>query len=236
MAWIPAVIGAVGGIAGGLIGKSGQSSANAQNLRIWREQRDWMTGMSNSEIYRRKLDLERSGFNPMLSFMKGEGASTPSTGMPVMQNENAALAEGVGNAAVRAASAAQVRLIAAQASAQEQLARKTAAEAAITESDVPYSAQSAGLRRDELKTKVENARATFDNIVESTAKTMTEAEVMRQMSPLLQEYQKLLNRGEQLSLAEKKALNDLYESMKGVKGAERLMPLILAILNAGQRR
>lgn len=235
MPWIAPVIGAAGGIIGGLIGQRGQSNTNRDNLKIWREQRSWMTDMSNSEVYRRKLDLERSGFNPMLSFMRGEGASTPSTGMPVMQNENAALGEGVANAGVRAASAAQARLLMAQTEQTQQMARKTAAEATIAEADAGYSAQSALLRRDELKQRVDLIAKQWDKTVEETGKVMTEAELMRQMAPLLQEYQKLVNRGEELGLAEKKALNDLYESLKGAKGMERLAPLILSVLSAAKR-
>lgn len=224
---IPAIIGAVGGIAGGLLGKSGQSSANAANLRIWREQRDWMTGMANSEVYRRKLDLERSGFNPMLSFMQGAGASTPSTQMPVMQNENASLAEGVANASVRAASAAQVKLIAAQTAAAAQQARKTGAEAAAIEAELPYSAQNAQMRSEQLKTSVSKTLADLEG---QRLANLSADVALRELQPLAIQLQQLMVLGEKLGIAEKKALNDLYESVKGMKGLERIIPIITTMM------
>lgn len=220
---IPAIVGAVGAIGGGLLSKSGQQDANARNLQIWREQRDWSTMMSNTEIQRRVYDMKAAGINPMLSVMGGGGASTPSVGAPTMQNENAGLGEGVARAAASAAQAASLRLANAQ-------ARKTEAEAAITEAEVPWSSQNAQIRSETLFSQSRSLASEVGTAREREHQATLSTEQMVKMNELLLEYQRLANRGEKLDLSEKKALSDLYESVKGVKGVEKFLPVITTLL------
>lgn len=71
---LPSLIGAGGDILGG---RESQQFNSAEAAK----QREFEERMSNTAIERRKADLERSGFNPMLAFMgsgvSGESASTP---------------------------------------------------------------------------------------------------------------------------------------------------------------
>jgi len=94
---------------GGLLGSSGQRDANQMNARLVREQMAFQERMSNTAYQRSAKDLEKAGLNRILAI--GSPASTPAGNAATMQNEKAALGEGVGNAAI---TGAQLGLIKAQ--------------------------------------------------------------------------------------------------------------------------
>lgn len=92
MVW-GSIIGAGANIIGGLLGRSGVSSANRANLQIARENREFQRYMSNTAYQRSAADLEKAGLNRILAL--GRPASTPAGNIATMQNEQAPLQEGV---------------------------------------------------------------------------------------------------------------------------------------------
>lgn len=90
---------------GGMIGSRGQASANAQNLRIAREQMAFQERMSGSAYQRAAKDLEKAGLNRILAL--GSSATTPGGASATMQNPKAPLARGVSQAAHSAAALAK---------------------------------------------------------------------------------------------------------------------------------
>lgn len=76
---------AAASLVGGLIGKSGQESANETNIALGREQMEFQERMSSSAYQRAVQDMQKAGLNPMLAYSQG-GASTPVGSMPQVQN------------------------------------------------------------------------------------------------------------------------------------------------------
>jgi hypothetical protein len=95
----------LGEIIGGLIGKSGQKSANAANLKIAREQMAFQEKMSNTAYQRSASDLKKAGLNRILAL--GSPASSPAGAQATMQNENAQLGQSVAGGVNSAVALAQ---------------------------------------------------------------------------------------------------------------------------------
>lgn len=95
-----ATIGSVAGdIAGGLLSRSGQKSANRMNWKIANKQMDFQERMSNTAYQRSAKDLEAAGLNRILAL--GSPASTPGGASAVMQNENADMPKALSSAGGR---------------------------------------------------------------------------------------------------------------------------------------
>lgn len=115
--WLGPVAGIAGNLLGGLFGDKGQSSANAMNYRIAKENREFQERMSSTAYQRAAKDLDAAGLNRILAL--GNSASTPSGNIATMQNEKAGRAAALNQAAHSAMSlkvqSQQAKLLGAQA-------------------------------------------------------------------------------------------------------------------------
>lgn len=208
-------------ILGGLtdFATGGAHSANKANIEMNKENRDWMTEMSNTEVQRRVKDLEAAGLNPMLGYTSS--ASSPSNSPARVEPED------VGKG-IQAVSAAQgVKLLKAQtALAKEQAsnvnassvstleqAAKTRVETDILRETVPYSAENAKNSANILAQQYAKLANEVESVIKDVdIKRLTEAQ-MKELQPLVVEFNRLQNAAKRAELPEKEATAKFFENV-----------------------
>lgn len=81
------IVSAGASLLGGVMSNKAQGNANAQNIGLARENRDWTERMSNTSVQRRVEDMKKAGINPLLSVSGASaGASTPSSSPAQVQS------------------------------------------------------------------------------------------------------------------------------------------------------
>lgn len=176
MPWIAPVIMGGASLLGGLMDKSGASSANQQNIKLAREQMAWEERMSNTAVQRRMLDVTRAGFNPVLA-ATGPGASTPTYSRANVENEMEGMGRAISQAPASAAQAmatqAQVQNLNANTASQLADARVKNVEAKIREELAPQERETRVNRFveekewDDLKTKILRSQSTSTAVTAS---------------------------------------------------------------------
>lgn len=202
---LPAVIGAAGQVLGGLIGHSGQSAANRANIQIAREQMSFQERMSGSAHQREVADLKAAGLNPMLSGMKGSGASTPPGASAHVESDKVQVANSASSVVRTFAELMEMQETTRKIEAEADLTR---AHASITQAQVPFAAVDARSKSDMLYKEVEQLSA-------QVARVRIDNADVQVMNPIIQEWHRLQNEHERLGLSESRAMSQFYEQVGG---------------------
>ena len=147
-------------VASGVAGYLGQQDTNAQNRQLAAENTAFQERMSNTAYQRQVKDLEASGLNPMLAYVKGGGASTPSGTVMPMQNAAAA-------GATSAYQSASTRESHARTVTEQKRPAQVVAQTRETESKIPVNevqVEKISQEINNLKTENDKAKALILNI------------------------------------------------------------------------
>jgi len=150
----------IASVASGVAGFLGQQETNAQNRQLAAENTAFQERMSNTAYQRQVKDLEASGLNPMLAYVKGGGASTPSGTVAQMQSPAAA---GVSSAY----QGASTRESHARTATEQKRPAQVTAQTRETESKIPVNEEQVKKISQEinnLQTENEKAKALISNI------------------------------------------------------------------------
>lgn len=172
----------VASLASGVAGFLGQQSTNAANRDLAAENTAFQERMSNTAYQRQVADLQAAGLNPMLAYIKGGGASTPSGTVLPMQN---AIAAGTSSAE----SAARSSKVGYEVSNIESQSMLNRAKSFLTQSQEALNFASADAKRTQIglmDNQVEKIKAEIKNIPKegdrliAAAKQLTEASKLSQ--------------------------------------------------------
>jgi len=119
--WVGPLVGGIAGdLLGGIFGSSAQSKANAVNIRLAKENREFQERMSNTAYQRATKDMLAAGLNPMLAYSQG-GADTPNTSAATVRPVDA-MATAASSAGSKAMQTVALRKLDADARTQNEIA------------------------------------------------------------------------------------------------------------------
>lgn len=203
MGWAAAIQGAAE--AGSMFLQSQSAhKANRTNIRLQRENQEWLKMMSDTSMQRHMSDLRNAGVNPLFGLGTGGGATTPSS-------QPAHVEPTFKGGSVRIA---ELMALGAQSAKAKAEARLTNAQAAIEEKKVPHSAGMAQASADKIQEEVVRLGQDIEKADIDIRQRRAESEQYAKMAPLLIEAQRLSNASADLGLAREKLMSDIAKKFQ----------------------
>lgn len=234
MVW-SAVIGAGASIAGGLLGRSGQASANRANIALAREQMAFQERMSNTEVQRRVADLRAAGLNPMLAY--SGAASAPQGARAEVQNVNEPLQRGISSAFAASVQAQQLENMTVQNRLIAEQAEAVKIDNTIQRERIPWAADAARFNQGKLEAEVQKIAGEVRKLSQDldigaeqlrTAK-LTNAQ-LEKLQPVLLRIQELEAQARQLGM---KRLENLEGFEEKVGAMAPFLRFLLEVVRGG---
>lgn len=239
MVWqaaIPAIIGAVGSLAGGLIGSKGAKGTNKTNLEIARQQMEFQERMSNTSYQRGVEDMRKAGLNPILAYSQG-GASSPPGATTRVENAMAPLASGASQAAGLVGGIMQQIQSAESANLMHQQAAKAASETMDVQlNSARLAAEIANIKAQEKRhdagsklavTQADNVQQSILGTIADSASKHAMFQEMNKGSGFAADVKKRVAESEsaRFGVSQNKALSTLFEGMNPyLESVMRLLP------------
>lgn len=238
MAWVPAAVGGGFELLGGSIASSSNKAAQKRQNKftehMFDRQTAYATEMSNTEVRRRVEDLKAAGLNPMLAYHGSASSPSVSASNQGSGERMEAPFKGASSAAM-AAYLARAQKTAIELSSEKtkaetdltnQTARKTAAEATVTEATVPFSAFTAEMTATKLSAEVSKLVNEVKSALHGANIKSLEERQLRDLQPLILQMHQLELQAMRLGIP---LMQNLSEAQKSwwMKNVSPYLPDIL---------
>lgn len=192
---------------GSYLQSSAQKQANAQNIELNKENRDWQERMSNTEWQRGTNDMLAAGLNPMLAYAQG-GASSPNNSAAEVEPEDA-MGRGLG-------SALQQRLLALQIEQQKANTALTQAQTYKTTQEGQSAAATAKYSEEHELARTRLTQKQVEDVIQRFQLTEQQRIQLVKLLPELEMQAKVENELRRNRIPSAKAEAEFWNSIGGL--------------------